>query len=137
MLALGRAVEAELDAASKAPSRALVARVLAWVRDDGLLRAWQPAPNGQWRSGKAEIDTSWTLARIWVLRRQDGDEQPTPQRLRAAFLAEVARRDPVVNDAGAICDGRQVTSDEVYPDLLALMKPEQREALLLEAVGRF
>lgn len=133
-LALDRAVQAELGAKGDVP-RSLLSKVRHWVRADGLLRAWQPRANGEFRSGKAEIDLAWCLGRLWVLRRGHACMPQNAAELESLFLLEMERRGPVLTDRGAACGGLTVEVEEVYPALLALITPEERDRLLLAALS--
>ena len=138
-LALDRALRADLVAnESPPPSRQLVARIRGWVRAEDFLREWQPAPVGAYRSGKAELDLSWCLARVWALRGQGSLE--SKEELELLFRAEVAEREPrlmaSVEGPLAVCGDHGVGVEEVYPDLLALLGPAERDCLLLAALAR-
>ena len=131
--AMDKAVRAELEAAKiAAPSRQLLSKIRKWVREDELLRDWQPASQGQWRSGKAELDLTSCLASVWCLRK--ADTMLSKAELQAAFLVEVERRRPELGAGGAECEGHAAGAEEVYPSLLALLTPKRREELLHEAV---
>ena len=61
-----------------------------------------------------------------------------PSELAALFHEELSQRKPQAaapqGEHLAVCQGLGVGAEEVYPDLLALMTPRQRDEMLLAAL---
>lgn len=119
------------------PSRELQRRTRLLARS-GRFDTLLPKPRGKWRSEAAELDLGLLLAQLWVLEHPV-DLPPIELEALARLLDAAFLRYPVemATDAGPViarCGEQSVETMELFPDLLALMKPEQREALLEEAI---
>ncbi|MFQ5503501.1 MAG: hypothetical protein ACE5F1_01745 [Planctomycetota bacterium] len=140
-LALDRALARSIvDEQLPPPGRALLSRIRGWVTKDGLLEDWLPEPSGAYRSGKAQLDLCWVLGRLWVLAKGVDEMPDRSGELEALFHEAIRARKPRLAGPDspqlAVCEGLGVGEEEVYPSLLALMTAEQREELLLAALGR-
>ena len=143
LLAFSKELRREISASGlRPPSHTLVRKFHAWVRD-GALSEFLPAANPPWKSIKAELDASWVLARLWVLGREPAggvDLPKSKQKFLTLFATEMKVRKPELHSPRAehlaTCGLSSVGLEEIYPDILALLSPEERDRLLLAAVRR-
>jgi hypothetical protein len=121
------------------PERVLLARMRAHARS-GRFDELLPAPRGQWRSETAELDLATLLARLWMLERPAAslplETEELVGLLRSALEEHAPElvKDPADWERLARCGEGRVLVGEIYPDLLSLLEPRQRERLLEKAL---
>jgi len=106
--------------------------------EDARFDRWYPKGSDEYRSEKARIDFSKLLATLWLLHGEGAAFPKDAARLEVLLEKEVELQKPEhappFTKPLARCGSQGAEAMDVYPDLLALIRPVEREQLLEAAI---